>query len=475
MIVICAAGGFAYAWLTGRMADRSVGVVERGKAVTVPMLVTINGHQRRGRAVLDREAVRVVGKGVNLLVRRRDYASAQLRRGRLDSELLEYAEQRAFSDASGARYLLGPVEERDDAFTASLQQTPRPASRLRLLVAAAPRQVLAALALALLALVSFEGIWFSGHDVQATMVRVVGDEGLESCGVRWHEAGRDEYAEVDCYAPFPKPGDVVVIRALAWPFDESAMDHEDSWPILTALLGGGAGALAVVAAALGWSRLRRPPLTLSPVATPAVTHVAAVPATPSTVEVARDAPLPTLLDAVGSREGWDDGTDSQPPTQPWYARYLLALSAGRWWPGLVMAGVALLVEEIPRAVRAALLAGAAAAALWAAFRALTAWLAIRRAYTGPVTSEWEYRLVRDVEDEWFALLFLGTTPQWLVVLDGPGHPVPVGRCGVRGDLQPGGAIQLHIQGRFWPTVSPVSRVDEEIAQDLREDLFERLR
>jgi hypothetical protein len=153
----------------------------------------------------------------------------------------------------------------------------------------------------------------------------------------------------------------------------------------------------------------------------------------------------------------------------------MALGAGRWWPGVVMAGVALLVEDLPRPWRLALGAGAVVALGWAGLRALTAWLAIRRAYVGPVTSEWEYRLVRSVDDEWFALLFLLSTPHWMVVLDGPGHPVPVGRCGVRGDLEEGGAIQLFIHQAFWPTLSPVTRVDEALLADIRDDLVDRLR
>jgi hypothetical protein len=474
VIVLCAVGGFAFAWLSGRMADRSVGVVARGRPVTVPMLVTVNGHQRRGRAVLEGDAVRAVGKGVNVLVGRRGYESAAVRRGRLDAELLEYAEQRAFSDASGTRYLLGPVEEWEEAFTAALRQAPRPAGRLRLLLAATPRQVLAPLALAMFALVAFQGVWLSGHDVQASMVRVVGDEGLESCGVRWHETGRDKYAEVDCYAPFPEVGAPVRIRALAWPFDESAMDTEDTYPIASLLLGGGVVVLAGIAAGVGWSRMRRTPDLLTPLAAPATVPVIAPPAT-ATVDVPRDASLPVLLDAVATREGWtDDGKDT-PPEQSWYARYLMALGAGRWWPGVVMAGVALLVEDLPRPWRLALGAGAVVALGWAGLRALTAWLAIRRAYVGPVTSEWEYRLVRSVDDEWFALLFLLSTPHWMVVLDGPGHPVPVGRCGVRGDLEEGGAIQLFIHQAFWPTLSPVTRVDEALLADIRDDLVDRLR
>ena len=304
------------------------------------------------------------------------------------------------------------------------------------------------------------------------MVRVVGDEGLERCGVSWKEGGRDEYAEVDCYAPFPQVGAPVRIRALAWPFDESAMDHEDSYFMVTLLLGGAALLLAAVGTFFTVRRVREPAVLLMPLEAGPVTHVVA-PAQRMTVSLSREAPLPELLEAVAAREGWDGEGHATPPVQPWYARYLMAVSAGTWWPGVVLGGIGLLVEDLPRAVRAALVAGAAAVLLWATFRALTAWLAIRRAYSGSVTSEWDYRLVRSLDDEWFALLFLGPTAHWMVALDGPGHPPPVGRCGIRGDLEEGGAIQLQI-GEYWPTISPVSRVDDELGGDLREDLIERL-
>lgn len=472
MVVACAAGGFLYAVFTDRLAGRSLGVVRRGRAITVPMLVTINGDQRRGRAVLDADTIRVVGAGVNLRVGRGGYESATVRRGQVDSELLEYAEQRAFADAAGTRYLLGPVEEWDEAFTASLQALPQPAGRVRLFLASFPVKALAPLCLALLALVAFQSLWVAGHDVQASMVRVVGEEGLESCGVSWNEDGRDEYAQVDCYAPFPPVGAPVQIRALAWPFDESAMDHEDTYLMATLLLAGAALVLAAIGTFFAVGRMRRPAVLLTPLEARPVTHVVA-PAEPATVELSRDAPLKELLAAVAAREGWDDEGHTTPPVQPWYARYLMAVGAGTWWPGVVLAGVGLLVEGLPRAVRAALVAGAAAVLLWAAFRAVSAWLAIRRAYVGQVTSEWDYRLVRSLDDEWFALLFLGPTAHWMVALDGPGHPPPVGRCGVRGDLEEGGAIQLRI-GEFWPTISPVARVDDELAKDVREDLVERL-
>ena len=70
------------------------------------------------------------------------------------------------------------------------------------------------------------------------------------------------------------------------------------------------------------------------------------------------------------------------------------------------------------------------------------------------------------------MLQLGDRPHWMVELAGPGHPPPAGRCGVRGDLRDGGAVQLRIGADFWMTAAPVSRVDDDLLEEVREDLME---
>ena len=78
-------------------------------------------------------------------------------------------------------------------------------------------------------------------------------------------------------------------------------------------------------------------------------------------------------------------------------------------------------------------------------------------------------------DEWAALLFLGDQPHWLVwLVTDDAHPAPIGRCGVRGDLEEGGAVQLRIDGDFWMAAGPVWRVDDDLLRQIREDLLERL-
>lgn len=469
LLLLMVAGGFLLGFLRDRRARRDVVVAGSGRSVTVPLLVGAGGRQLRARGVVDAGALRVLGRGVHLAVDRATWEAATVRRGRLDDELLDFAEQRGFVDAAGARYLLGPVEEWSAALESLLAGPPRSASRLRLLLAAVPRSAVLPAVAAVLGFAVFQGIWWAGHDVGATVVRVVGEPGLESCAVRWSEQGRAEYAEVDCYAPFPKPGDGLVVRALAWPFDGSAMDHEDTYPMASLLLGGAALAIVATGTAVASTRLRRPAVRLS---AEQGAQLRVVPAEPLTVR--SDADLSELLAALAAKEAWDGEVVADPPVQPWYAPYLLARGAARWWPGLVLAGAALLVEGVALPWRVALTAGAVVALGWALVRALVAWFAIRRSLGGPVTSEWDYWLVRSVEDEWFALLVLGVTPHWMVLLDGPGHPPARGRCGVRGDLREGGAVQLRIGDGYWPTLSPVTKVDATLVADICDDVRDRL-
>jgi hypothetical protein len=469
-LILCVVGGVAYGWWTERQAARSGRAAQEGRPVTVPVLVAVEGVQSRSRLVPDGDDLRVIGPGHHLLVGRDEYDAADVRRTRFDEKRFEAADQRAFVSASGVRYLVGPVDEWAPALYAPRQSAARPAARWRVLRAAMPRTPVALTLLAVTALATFQVVWAMGHDVQASFVKVVGDEGLEMCVVQWPQGGRVERAGVDCYPPFPQAGESLPVRALGWPFRGEAMDREDTYPMATTLLGGAVVLLAGIGLTVGLRRLRTPPVRLH-----AVPATAVVVRKPDTVlSVGSDASLLELLDAVTQREGWDGDAVGAAPRQPWYAPYLMALGAGRWWPVPVLGGVALLVERVPEPWRWALGAGALVALGWALVRAIDAWLAIRRSRSGPVTSEWDYRLVRSFEDEWAALLVLGSSPRWLVVLDGPGHPALSGRCGVRGDLRDGGAITLRLGEQFWPTTSPVMRVDEGLLADLRDDLLDRL-
>jgi len=258
-LAVCAAGGVAFAWWRDVRSRGAGAAVRRGRGLTVPVLVSVAGDNRRAYGVVDGTSLRVLGPRTHLVLDGSTYVAEGHREHRLDTELLEFSRQRGYVDAAGTRYLVGAFEGWEDALTTALTHGARPAARWRLWAAAAPRGLAAAFAASALALLVFQGVWAAGHDATATMIRVVGDEGLESCAVRWQDGGRSEYAEVDCYAPFPTAGSPVEVRALAWPFDESAMDEEGSYDGLTVVLGGLALLLCAITAGIAVTRARRRP------------------------------------------------------------------------------------------------------------------------------------------------------------------------------------------------------------------------
>ncbi|WP_404386597.1 hypothetical protein LL946_08505 [Knoellia locipacati] len=472
-LLLCVLGGVAFAMLRDASARRGVAAAQRGRAVTVPVLVGSGDAQRRARAYVDGDDVVVIGPRTHLRVGRTTFRDAGARRQVVDDELLDFAEQRGFVDASGQHHLVGALDEWGPAFDAQLDRPASRAGRWRRVRAALPTVPLALIVLSVLAFAAFQGLWAMGRDVDATMVRAVEypEDGYTDCGVRWPDSTDGSvlggYAEVDCYEPYPAVGDTVPIRVLAFPFEGSALDRPDSYDALSVVTAV-PGVLSLLAlGGITLVRLRRPPIRLGRLAIPEV-RVA------PTVEVAADADLLTLLDALAVKEGWDrDGTGS-PPDEPAYRPLLIALGSARWWPAVVLGAAALLVFELPMNLRYGLGAGAVAALLWALVQSVGTLLTVRRAYAGPVTSEWDYSLVRGIDDEWCALLTLGRNPHWLVYLAGPNHPPVRGRCGVRGELVDGGAIHLRIAGEFWPTDSPVVRMDDEILADIVEDVGYRL-
>lgn len=472
-LVLCGLVGVAFAVAGDASARRGTAAARRGRAVTVPVLVGSGEEQHRAHAYVDGDDVVVMGPRNHLRVARTTFRDAGLRRSVVNDDWMDFAEQRGFVDASGQRHLVGAVDEWGPALDVQLDAPARRASRWRRVRAAIPTTPLAIAVLFLVACAAVQGLWALGRDVDATMVRAVeyADEGYTDCGVRWPDSSDGSvtggYAEVDCYEPYPAVGDTVPIRVLRFPFEGSALDREGTYEGLTSVTAGPALLSLLVLAGVTLTRLRRPPIRLGRLATPEVRVAPAV-------EVAAGADLLALVDALEVREGWDrDGTGS-PPRQSAWAPLAIALSSARWWPAVALGAAALLVFELPVPVRYGLGAGAVAALAWALFGSVGTLLTVRRAYAGPVTSEWDYRLVREVDDEWLALLVLGRTPQWMVYLVGPQHPPVRGRCGVRGELVEGGAVHLRIAGEFWATSAPVMRVDEEVLSDIREDVAHRL-
>ncbi|MGL5864662.1 MAG: hypothetical protein ACRCYX_02155 [Dermatophilaceae bacterium] len=412
--------GLAVAWCQDLRAGGADTRWSHGSGLTVPVVVSVGGDRHRASGVVDGGRLRVVGPRTHLLLDGAAYLAAGQRQHPVDDETVDDATQddatqRGFVDAGGTLHLVGAVAEWEAALQRALRGPSRPASRWRRLAAAVPRWAFAGLVASGLLLMTVQVVWAAGHDVQAQMVRVV-----------------------------------------------------SSYEWLTAMTGGLALVGAAVTTGVTAVRLHRPVVRL--VARPA----AALDLAPQgTVTVDPAAALLTRLGALAAAESWDDGV-SDAPALPRYRPHLIALSSARWWPTPVLVGGGLLIVERPDVVRYGLLVAGGGAALWAVATARRTWFAVRPAYIAPVTSEWDYRLVRTPDNLWFALLLAGQQPHWIVPLWPGRHPSPVGRCGIRGDLRDGGAVQLRIGESFWMTDGPVERVSAELLRDIDEHLHDRL-
>lgn len=469
-ILASAFAGLGYAAWRDFGARRSIAAVTAGRRVAIPMTVDAGGVVR-GHGVRDGMDIRILAKKQHLVVDREEFLASSTRRGRFDDELMEYAELVGLVDDSGRRYFVGPPEEWAPAFQATLEAPARPAGRLWRLWVGTSRISLGLATAALVLGAVFQGIWWSGHDVSATMLRVVTGEDGDSCAVEWQDGDRREYAEVDCYEPYPHAGDAVRVRALAWPFDASALDYEGVFEFFTLVPGTVAAAGLIGAAGLGVRRLRRPAIRLRA----AAREGQAGGELPPTAEQTEGMPFRTLAAAVAAREGWSDDAAAEPPTPHGWDPILMALGGARWLPVAGLLGVAWVPESLPQQWRLALTAGAGVALALALWRSVTTFLAVRRPFGQPVTSEWDYQLVRTEDELWVVLLLLGDTPHWAMFLaGGDAHPAVVGRCGVRGDLEDGGAVHVRVMDRFWVPSSPVIRVTEDFREEMRDDLVSRL-
>lgn len=469
-ILVAGLAGLGYATWRDFGARRSVAAVAAGRRVAIPMTVEADGVVR-GHGVRDGNDIRILAKKYHLLVDREEYLASRTRRGRFDEELFEYAELTGFVDDSGRRYYIGPPEEWVPAFRATLDAPERSAGWRWRLWAGTSRIALEVGVAALLLGGVFQGIWWSGHDVSAHMLKVVAGQDGSSCAVEWRDGNRREYAELDCSEPPPRVGDVVRARALTWPLDGSALDYEGVFEFFTSASGVLAAAGLMGAAGLGVRRLRRPAIRLRA----RVREVQAAAEPPSTTKEAQGMPFRALVAAVAEREGWADDVASEPPTPHWWDPMFMAAGSVRWLPVVGLLGVAWLPESLPHVWRLVLTTGAGVALVWALWRSVTTYRAIRSPFGQPVTSEWDYQLVRTDDELWVVLLMLGDVPHWAVFLPGGDpHPAASGRCGIRGDLTEGGAVHVRIMDRFWVPSSPVIQVTEDFREDVREDLVSRL-
>jgi hypothetical protein len=469
-IVFSGLAGLGYAVWRDFGARRSVAAVAAGRRVAIPLTVEADGVVR-GHGVRDGLDIRILTKKHHLVVDREELIASSTRRGRFDQGLFEYAELVGLVDATGRRYYIGPPHEWGPAFSASLDAPARPAGWLWRLWAGTSRVALGVAAMALLLGAVFQGIWWSGHDVSAHMLNVVAGQEGSSCAVEWRDGNRREYADLDCYEPFPQAGDEVRARALAWPLDERALDYAGVFDFFTLAPGALALAGLIGAAGLGVRRLRRPAVRLSARAR----GEQAGEVVPKTTIEAEGMPFRALAAAVAEREGWGDDIAAGPPTPHRWDPILMALGRARWLAVAGLLGVAWLPESLPQNWRLALTAAAGFVLVWALWRSVMTYLAVRGPFGEPVTSEWDYWLVRTEDELWVVLLLLGDTPHWALFLAGAdGHPAASGRGGIRGDLTEGGAVHVRIMDQFWVPDSPVIRVTEDFLEEMREDLVSRL-
>lgn len=451
-----------------------VSAVRRGRAVSVPVLVGSGNRWCWGRAFLDRADIVVVARRTHLRLARTTFRDAHERLlTAADGELL--VEQRGFVDERGNRHVFGVVNEWAPVFDAQLELAPRSAPWWRKLLAAAPVWPLIIALFGLMGLVVFQTVWGLGRDVDATVVRVVeiDEDGYGTCAVRWGSPAdaSTEYAEIDCYEPLPEPGDVVRIRALTTPFAGKALDDEGTFEGLSSFTAGP----AAISIATWWvtaaTRLRRTPTRLEGPVGLGLRGASQ----PEAFCVPED-DLGAMLQLLADREGWDgDATPDAPRRSP-LATLRVAVSGAQWWPaGLLALGTSATAALADLPVLLSLLGlGTVVAITVGLADAGRSWIELRRAASAPVTSEWDYRLVRTVEDEWCVLLFLGPSAIWGVFLDGPAHPPHCGRCGVQGRLMEGGMIHLRIGGSMWPTASGVWRVADDTLAEISADIESRL-
>ena len=242
----------------------------------------------------------------------------------------------------------------------------------------------------------FQGIWAAGRRDRDDG-RVVGDEGLESCAVRWQDGGRSE-ARGGLLPTVPPR------RARQWRCGRSrGPSTRARWTgrarTRTHRRPGRAGrSPGAITAGIAVTRVRRQPIRLAPAPRPIV-HVSEQ--TP--VHVDAGDPLPALLRALSALEAWEDEPAPRRRT----------VRAGRAGPVLVPVvaggghGRPAFLVELPDPVGSCSWSPRSQPLLWAVYGSLSTWLAVSPAYRGPVTSEWEYQLVRTPTDEWAALLLLG--------------------------------------------------------------------
>ncbi|WP_156741752.1 hypothetical protein [Occultella aeris] len=485
--VVC---GIVFAIWRTRSAARAESRIRAGRHAAVAVMV-LTDQLRRGRAFGDGRDIRMSGRGVAYVVDRSELSTAAVRRDQIDDQLAEFAQLRGLTDEDGTHIFVGPPDAWAPAYESLVCASVPRLGRLRVLGLAMPRAALITGVVALALAGVFQAIWWTGHDQVATVISIgLDEEGYGLCQVAWEDAGRTEETIVDCYEPLPSAGDHLTVRVLPWPFRGEALDHEGSYEGLTSVTAGPALALLGTAVGVGLARAIRRPVRLqrtvgveSEPATPdgqdlqsarsGAGSVVAPPGGARPVELG-DLTIRELIRRVGVLEGWADEADAAPsPPTAWQ----FAGEAARspiWWVLVPLLALAGLADDMPMGVRLAIVVIAGVVLVWTIIRTARSWFILREVAAQPITSEWDYLVFRSVAGEWFLFLVLGQTPYWAIGLPERRHPIMAGRCGVRGTLFEGSAVNLVIDDEIWVPTGPVMREDDESRALLREDLTARL-
>ncbi|MDE9365064.1 hypothetical protein PZ938_05540 [Luteipulveratus sp. YIM 133132] len=413
-------------------------------------------RSQQARLLVDGDTARVVGSRLHLVLPVALWRSAAVRR-RVDVDQVGPTTQVRLHDEDGRQWLVGVPAGWQAALARRRGRRLLTWTRWRL---AGPRWMGLVAGLILIVPAALHLVWWTGHDEQATVVRVVNDRTQLRCEVRWTDEHGGHSSIDDCEVGLVRPGDRLEVRALGWPWRGRTMSDQtivavSAITILPAFV------LGLLARVFGWWRVRRRPTAL----------VSAGPA-PHPLEPVIDPSALSTTDLwlrCAEEEGWYDDPTSPPPdprrraprvalAQPWWLIGLPLVVLGlvelhRAWPALV---VGLLVWA----------AGGAAAA-----RTLARMGAAQRSVE---TQEWSYLLTRTLRDSWVMLLMRDSRPQWQLDLGRGAHPDVAGTCTVRGPLRPRGRVQPEIGGTAWLPVGRVQRVDAEAERELRASLADRV-
>ncbi|MCK6209281.1 hypothetical protein KZX45_01835 [Georgenia sp. EYE_87] len=402
-----------------RADTRALARARAGRRVPVPVVVLADGL-RRGRAVRDGEDVRIHGRSVSVVLDRAEVAASTVRRGQLDDNPVRWCELRGFVDESGSPVFVGPPEAWEPAYEALVQGPAARAGRLQVLRAAVPRPVVVAGGVALAAALVLQAMWWTGRDDLAAVAVV------------------------------------------------EATDSPGAYKALSVVTAGGAVALLAAGLGTGVGRARASQRRLRAMRPEAHQQAGVSPAQ------IRAMTFRELARRVSTLEGWADEAHRAPPAPTGRQVVADAARSPVWWFALPAVALAVLPDDMPGLLRAAILAAAVVMVLRKVHLTLQVWRGWRDVADEPVTSEWDYVLVRGPVNEWHLFLLLGETPHWSVTLGEARHPRAEGRCGVRGELGDGEDVRLVIEGETWIPDSPLTREDAESRRQLRQDLADQL-